>query len=378
MSVDLSIVIVNFNTAHFLFPLMDSILNQEWSIDGRPGTCEVIVVDNASKGEDAAMVLPLKKQGMHYIQNTMNVGYGQANNQGFAVATGRYHMILNPDCCFLPGCFQALIDHLETHPGSTMVGPLAFMDPEATCMMPPNEMPTPELFEFQTRAQVETDCATQNLVQRTKFAYEYWAAKEPLEMEMLSGSCLVFRRSLFADEHPFDPGFPLYYEDTDMFMRLRRAGKKLMHIPTARMLHYWSQSADGHARGAEYRHQISANRYYLKHFGEAGVETYRSNLALSLEYRERGQHVSPFEFQEIEAGAEPPTFHVAEGHENFFVEFAGNPIFTLAVGMFPTEPSSFTVSPVMWQQIGPGNYWIRIIDCDTLQTVHAWVITKKP
>ncbi len=377
MSVDLSIVIVNFNTAHFLFPLLESIHEQKWTIDGRPGKCEVIVVDNASKGEDAALVEPLKAQGMRYIQNTMNVGYGQANNQGFAVATGRYHMILNPDCRFLRGCFAALIDHMESHQESTMIGPLAFMDPEATCMMPPNEMPTPELFEFQTRAQIDLDCAMKNLAQRTRFAYDYWSATEPKEMEMLSGSCLLFRRDLFANELPFDPGFPLYYEDTDMFMRLRQGNKKMMHIPQARMLHYWSQSADGHARGAEYRHQISASRYYTKHFGEEGLQTYRENLAKSMAYRDRGEHVSPFDFQPIEAGAEPPTFHVEDGHENFFVEFVGNPIFTLAVGMFPTEPKSFTVSPVMWQQIGPGNYWIRIIDCDTLQTVHAWIISKK-
>ncbi len=376
MSVDLSIVIVNFNTAHFLFPLMDSIHKQEWTIDGRPGTCEVIVVDNASKGEDAAMVAPLKAQGMKYIQNTMNVGYGQANNQGFAVSSGRYHMILNPDCCFLPGCFQEIIGHLESNPDSAMVGPLAFMDPEATCMMPPNEMPTPELFAFQTRAQIDLECALKNLATRTKFAYEYWAATEPKEMQMLSGSCLTFRRELFASELPFDPGYPLYYEDTDMFMRLRAAGKKMVHLPGARMLHYWSQSADGHARGAEYRHQISACRFYTKFFGAEGLKAYRENLALSLEYRERGEHVVPFEFQPISVGTEPPTFHVEDGHSNFFVEFAGNPIFTLAVGMFPTEPKSFTVSSVMWQQIGPGNYWIRIIDCDTLETVHAWVITK--
>ena len=376
MSVDLSIVIVNFNTAHFLYPLVDSIIEQEWQIDGRPGVCEIIVVDNASKGSDAVMLEPLKEKGLRLIQNTMNVGYGQANNQGFAASRGRYHMILNPDCRFLPGCFQELIAHLESHPDTTMVGPLAYMDPGATCMMPPNEMPTPELFEFQTRAQVDIDAAMENLATRTRFAYDYWAADQAKQMDMLSGSCLTFRRELFKDELPFDPGFPLYYEDTDMFMRLNKAGKKLMHLPKAKMLHYWSQSADGHARGAEYRQQLSATRYYLKHFGEEGLHTYRVNLAKSLEYRDRGEHVSPFEFQSVEAGAEAPTFQVAEGHENFFVEFAGNPIFTLAIGMFPTEPRSFTVSQVMWDQVGSGSYWIRIVDCDTLENVHSWVITK--
>ncbi len=306
----------------------------------------------------------------------MNVGYGQANNQGFAVARGRYHMILNPDCRLLPGCLQHLVGHLEENPGAAMVGPLAYMDPEATCMMPPNELPTPELFAFQTRAQVDHDTAMQNLRNRTRFAYDYWAAKEPFEVDMLSGCCVLFRRELYRNELPFDPGYPLYYEDTDMFLRLRESGHAMIHVPAAKIIHYWSQSADSHARGAEYRHNISASRYYLKHFGEEGLRIYRENLAQSLKNRDEGRHISPFEFEPMEAGAEAPTFTVEEKHSSFFVEFAGNPIFTLAVGMFPTRPDSFTVSQVMWDQLGPGQYWIRLIDTTTLETIQAWVITK--
>lgn len=374
---DLSIVIVNFNSARFLPHLLGSIAAQEWSVDGRPGQAEVLVIDNASRADDAAALAELASDGVRVIQNTVNSGYGQANNQGFAAARGRYHMVLNPDAVFLPGCFQALIEVLETRGDADVVGPLAFMDPEARCMMPPNEVPTPELFESQTRGQTDVDTARDNLAQRTRFAWDYWSAPEPVEMAMLSGSCLVFRRELFEDERPFDPGFPLYYEDTDMFMRLVRAGKRLVHVPAARMLHFWSQSADSHARGAWFRHDVSAKRYYEKHFGEAGLETYIRNRDEAQTTRDTGRHIDLFDFVPISAGAEAPVFEIPGDVPPFFVEFAGNPIFTLAVGMVPDEERRVTVSQVMWDQLGPGHYWIRILDRASLETLTAWVITKE-
>ena len=375
--VDLSIVIVNFNSARFLPHLLGSIAAQEWTIDGRPGEYEVLLIDNTSRTDDAAALAEFAGERVHVIQNTVNAGYGQANNQGFALGKGRFHMVLNPDTVFLPGCFQALISVLEERPDADMVGPLAFMDPEARCMMPPNEVPTPELFELQTRGQTDAEAARENLEQRTRFAWRYWQATEPLETDMLSGSCVVFRRELFSDERPFDPGFPLYYEDTDMFLRLVRGGKKLLHVPAARMLHFWSQSADSHARGAWFRHDISARRYYRKHFGEEGVAVYERNRDAAQATRDSGRHIDLFDFVQVSAQSEAPVFEIEDDVPPYFVEFAGNPIFTLAVGMVPDEERRVSVSQVMWDQLGPGQYWIRIVDRSSLETLTAWVITKE-
>ena len=376
--VDLSIVVVNFDSAHFLAPLVESIGAQNWSVEGRVGTWELTIVDNASRGPDRSVAAPLLEDPrIRWIQNTVNAGYGQANNQGFAVSRGRFHMILNPDARFLPGCFHALIKALETIPDADVVGPLAYMDPDAQCMMPPNEMPTPELFERQTMALTDLDAARRNLAERTRFARDYWCAQEPVPMPMLSGSCLVFERDLFAHERPFDPGYPLYYEDTDLFMRLNRRGKKLYHVPRAKMLHYWSQSADRYARGAERRCDISARRFYRKWFGEDGVATYERNRAAATAARDAGVMTSPIEFEPLEVGADPPVFPVGSASRRWFVEFAGNPIFTLAVGMFPEEGADHVVvNPTMWAQLGPGRYWIRIVDEDSLETLRAWVIEK--
>lgn len=378
MSVDLSISIVNFNTMRYLGPLLESIREQEYTVDGHPGVTEVILVDNASRGEDSWTLQEFAEadERVRVIQNTCNTGYAQANNQAFHVAKGTYHMVLNPDTLLLPGCLQALVGHLEENPGTAMVGPLSFMDRECTAYMPPNELPTPELFGRQARAQVDRDVAIENLRNRTRLTYDYWSAEEPLEMEMLSGSCVTFRRSLYDGATPFDPGFPLYYEDTDMFVRLGREGHRMMHVPAARMIHFFSRSAMTHSKGAEYRSRLSEERYFEKHFGDEGLAAYRESFDLIQKTREGGAHIDPFEFESMEVGAKPPEFYPDAKFANYYAEIAGNPIFTLAVAIFPEREGYFTVSRSLWEELGPNTYWFRIVDRATLETLQAWVVSK--
>jgi GT2 family glycosyltransferase len=373
---DLSIVIVNFNSAHFVERLVDSIRAQEWMVEGRPGRHEIIVIDNASKGEDAASLEALRAPDLEIVINTVNCGYGQANNQGYALSSGRLHMVLNPDAILLPGCLHELCRHLDEHEETAMVSPMAFMDPTAQVLMPPNQLPTPELYDLQTRAQVDHAAAAENLAERTRFSYEYWIAEEPLELAMLSGSCFVFRRGLTGEEPLFDPGFPLYYEDTDLFLRLHRAGERLVYLPAAKFLHFWSQSADTNPRGAQERCRIAERRYFRKHFGQEGLESYLANRQRALDTKEAGAHIVPFDFEEIFAQEAPPIFPLAQAPGDYFIEMAGNPIFTLAAGFFPREEGGFTVSPEMWFMLPQGRYFLRAVSRDTLETLHAWRVDK--
>jgi hypothetical protein len=56
---------------------------------------------------------------------------------------------------------------------------------------------------------------------------------------------------------------------------------------------------------------------------------------------------------------------------------SGNPSFTLAAAMFPTEDGWFTLSDTMWEQIGPTTYWLRCVDRDSLKTLQAWELEKE-
>ncbi len=376
-TVDVSIAIVNFNTVDFLAPLIETIRSQEYTVDGRSGNTEIILIDNASKGEDSWGLSELEAEDVRVIQNTQNTGYAQANNQGFHVARGTYHMVLNPDTRLLPNCLERLVGYLEVNTDVAMVGPKAFMDLDETMVMPPNELPTPQLLAKQSAAQKDEGAAEDNLDRRTRFSWSYWSATEPIEVDMLSGCCFLFRRSLLEDQHLFDPGFPLYYEDTDLFLRLKEQGEKMVFVPDAGMVHFFSRSAYTHARGAEYRHDLSQDRYFEKHFGAEGLKVCQDARESGLAVKMDNCHIRPMDFEEIAAFDRPPEFYVDPSHTNYYVEMAGNPSFTLAAAMFPTEEGWFTISDSMWEQIGPTTYWLRCVDRDSLQTQQAWELEKE-
>ena len=87
----LSVVIVNYNVKYFLEVCLHSIYR---AINSH--AVEVIVVDNNSADSSCEMVKS-KFPGVKLIANTANAGFSKANNQGVAIATGKYILFLNPD-----------------------------------------------------------------------------------------------------------------------------------------------------------------------------------------------------------------------------------------------------------------------------------------
>src|SRR4029450_9381110 len=113
---DLSIVIVSWNTHTLLAACLDSIYHA-------PPVCtfEVLVVDNGSADGSAAMVRKRFPQ-VRLIENTDNAGFARANNQAVAQSSGDYGLLLNPDTEVLPGALEALVQFLREHPNAGAVG----------------------------------------------------------------------------------------------------------------------------------------------------------------------------------------------------------------------------------------------------------------
>jgi N-acetylglucosaminyl-diphospho-decaprenol L-rhamnosyltransferase len=94
---DLSVVIVNWNTRELLAQCLEAVY-------AHPPDCafDVWVVDNASSDGSAAMVRERFPQ-VHLIENRENVGFARANNQAIRQSTGRYVLLLNSDAFVQPG-----------------------------------------------------------------------------------------------------------------------------------------------------------------------------------------------------------------------------------------------------------------------------------
>ncbi|MBI2301686.1 MAG: glycosyltransferase, partial [Armatimonadetes bacterium] len=114
---DLSIVIVNWNTRDDLGRCLLSL---------RPAAqrlaLQVVVVDNASPDGSAAIV-SRRFPEVELIALRRNLGFAAANNLGLARCSGRYQMLLNPDCLVHEGALEELVAYADAHPEAGLLGP---------------------------------------------------------------------------------------------------------------------------------------------------------------------------------------------------------------------------------------------------------------
>ena len=116
-SVDVTIIVVSFNTCDLTYQCLKSIYLQ-----ARAVTFEVIVVDNASTDRSAQIVAEHFPQ-VKLIANTENRGFAAANNQAFAIARGRHVLLLNSDTIVLDSAIDKCVEYADEHPDIGALGP---------------------------------------------------------------------------------------------------------------------------------------------------------------------------------------------------------------------------------------------------------------
>ncbi len=114
---DISIIIVNWNTSKLLMQCLESIYRAE----PRP-TFEIIVVDNGSS-DDSISVCAAHFPDIQVISNEQNLGFAKANNQALMVAKGRYLLLLNSDTIVLPGAMDEMVRIADNHAEVGAIGP---------------------------------------------------------------------------------------------------------------------------------------------------------------------------------------------------------------------------------------------------------------
>jgi GT2 family glycosyltransferase len=137
-------------------------------------------------------------------------------------------------------------------------------------MLPPNIVPTLGDLLGVTMAALSRRWNRRYAKVRTRNAVPVWASEHPVELPMLSGCCFLMQRSLIEAMGFFDERFPLYYEDTDLFRRITRSGRKMVMLPAAKLVHFYNRSGVTSGGEALRRYWISRRRYYRKWYGLPG------------------------------------------------------------------------------------------------------------
>ena len=221
---DLSIVIVNFNTREITLDCLRSIEAYTRDI-----AFEILVVDNHSN-DGSVQAIKENFPQVALIENKENRGFSTANNQALRISKGRYTVLLNSDTLLVENCFSDIIRYLDAHPEFSILSPE---------ILDANKRPCPMRLWEDTAGD-----AVLKILGRYHPASEFnkMGPREPREVEVVGGSCFVIRREIFATVGLLDENYFLYNEEDDFCRRTRRLGKKVCYFPETRLQHLLGKS----------------------------------------------------------------------------------------------------------------------------------------
>jgi GT2 family glycosyltransferase len=254
---DVAIVLVNFNAGALLAEAVTRAREargaQSW---------DIVVVDNASS--DGSLVPLATMADVRVIRNADNRGFGVGCNQGAATSAATWVLFLNPDCQLGPGVVERLIEEADAHPSCVAIGP-RIEDPDGTTQGSARGDPT-LLAGVAGRTGVITRLLPSSGVVSRQVIWpdRLPAGASSMDVDWLSGACLLVRRSAFDDVGGFDPGYFMYWEDADLCRRLRAQGGSIRYAPIVVVRHVVGQSSRQAPVLALRAFHASAYRYYAR------------------------------------------------------------------------------------------------------------------
>ena len=248
---NVSIIIVNYNTTDLLLQCIDSIAKHTKGV-----SYEIIVVDNGSS-EDS--LPPLRRdQRIRLIEPNENLGFGRANNLGAESAQGECLFLLNPDTILVNDAVSILHQHLLSTPRTGLCGGNIFDE---------NMLPIHAHDQMFPSILSELDIVCGHLYYKLRYGRNSWFnhTKAPMKVAMITGADMMMRREVWDKVAGFDPSFFMYYEDSDLCFRIKEQGFDIVNVPQAQIIHLEGKSFNV-SRERDRRYFGGRKHYFRKHY----------------------------------------------------------------------------------------------------------------
>ena len=339
----ISVIIVNYNSAHLIKRAVESVFQETENI-------EVFIVDNTATSEEQEYLRNIfDAQEVNLIFNESNVGFAIACNQAFSLSRGEFIFLLNPDAYVIPPCLSILREFMDNTPRASSASPLLYCDNAMTYLFPNSFPPSPVQDFYMKLSQILPSFGYLYSHCGKRKNLKLWRSSLPVKVKNLSGGTVMLRRSAIEDVGGlFDEQFFLFYEDNDLFLRLRRAGYSLYFVPYAKAVHRYKHSAlklDIMAQSREF--------YYKKHFSNhllRRISAHLPDYSRKTEYTDSGTWKTP------------PLFSVpVELRKGYLFEWSPNRLFIPSVGYFG-KGNPFIFSEEIWHSLDKGDYYSRFSD----------------
>ncbi len=255
--IDVSTVIVNWNSRQYLAKCLDTMLSRKRTI-----RVEVIVVDNASS-DGAVGWLKKEYPEVTVIESTENVGFARGNNMGIRKASGRYICLVNPDVEFRDECLQTLCEFMERNQDVGICGP-KILNGDGSIQYSCREYPTlwnNLCFALGLYRIFPHSAAFSNELM------SYFGHDRLRKVEAISGCFMMSRREAMEEVGLLDESFFMYSEDLDWCKRFNDKGWKIVFNPAVSALHYGGGSSENEPARFAVEKELAIIQYWNKHHG---------------------------------------------------------------------------------------------------------------
>jgi len=269
---DLSIIIVNWKSVAYLEKCLVSVFANTAGVG-----FEVIVVDNASFDGSGEMIARLYPQ-VKFVQSEYNLGFAGANNLGFGHSSGHALLFLNPDTEVTGSAVATLLDVLERKPDAGIVG--------AKLLNSDGTVQTSCIQRFPSIVNQAIDSDVLRNAFPKLHVWGTWPLLEkqtgPVSVEVISGACMMARRSAFEQVGLFSTDYFMYSEDVDLCYKFHRTGFKNFYVDEAKVVHHGggSTSTNGQSHFSTVVMRESLLRFFTLRRGRFYAAAYRVSVVV--------------------------------------------------------------------------------------------------
>ncbi len=258
MQAVVEVIIVNYNAGHALSRCVQSVICQQ-----EPSS--ITVIDNGSVDDSISQLYRTsgKRQALTVIENSENLGFARAVNQGVRGLDDRapYLLVLNPDCEMQPGSLTALRTALDSAPRAALAGPMVIDRDGRPMRGTVRQFPDPgkSLLTFSGLWRLGRWIPALTGVELTSVAPD-----EVAPVDAVSGACMLIRKAPFLEAGGMDEAYGLHCEDLDLMYRMNERGHLCLFVPAARVFHQQGVSSRTRPVWVHWQKHLGMQRFFRK------------------------------------------------------------------------------------------------------------------
>ena len=259
---DVSIIIINYKVKEYIIPCIESIYKHT----SKSLRYEILVIDNNSN-DGSIDAIKSQFSEVKIYQNTENIGFSKAVNQGAETAIGKYIFILNPDTKLIEDSISILFTFLEKHETVAVAGPTLV-----------TESGIKQQSYWKEPTLINTILSIYHLdFLNYKKNYRNEIGDKTILVDSISGGAFFVQKDVFQNLNGYHPNL-FWMEDIDFCTKVRKLDNKIIYYPETKIIHYGGKSAEKNLHIAISNQLLSKIKYFKLH--HSGIETIILTVAI--------------------------------------------------------------------------------------------------